>query len=42
MRARLFAWWTGRPEAKRWGVAYGDFNWPSRCEWFVPGTWDGE
>lgn len=39
MVKRLFAWWTGDRDNKSWGIAYGDWKWPSRCEWYVPGTW---
>jgi hypothetical protein len=39
MKKRLFSWWTGDVNNKSWGVCYGNFEWPSRCEWFVPGTW---
>lgn len=42
MKVRLFIWWTGPFEAKHWGVAYGNFGWPSRSEWFIPGTWQNQ
>lgn len=36
---RMLLWWTGDRNNKSWGVTYGAWDWPSRSEWFVPGTW---
>lgn len=29
--------WKRAPKWK-WAVYYGQYRWPSYCEWFVPGT----
>lgn len=34
-----FVWRTGPTANPSWGVSYGNHRWPSRSEWYVPGTW---
>lgn len=36
----FFVWYTGPQTSRCYGVCYGKFAWPSRSEWFVPGTWE--
>ena len=38
---RPTSWYTGPPHQRSEGVNYGRYDWPSRCEWYVPGTWPG-